>query len=66
MKRFQNNQNPRILTNIYIAAVHTVGAYFGLTFFFYSLAFYSIQSQLSIVNDIWTLKRGTTLIKVPF
>ena len=52
--------------SIYIVSVHTIGSYFGMYFFFHSLMFYFLQSQLSLINDFWTLRKGKNLIKFPF
>lgn len=55
-----------MLTCLYIAGVHGVGTCFAPTFFYLSIIAYSLQSQISLINDIWMLKRGTYLINIPF
>ena len=51
-----------INTNAFLMGIHSVGTFVNPAFFYWSAIFYSSLSQLSIINDLYTLKTGNQIV----
>jgi hypothetical protein len=66
VKKINTDQSNNVKLNSYIAGVNLVGSFVHMPFFYYSTIAYCLFSQLSLVNDLYTIKTGKKLFNLPY